>query len=151
MYMHLQASPHIGEVKQIHIYKGPSDKSLFLHTAPPVKSTPPSPQLFHQEDATEKYQFNIFLLWLDSPIWAWASSFRRGFMITSSVITTVIFTTFVCSDFNFSVSCSSDMAFCMTYLQTWRSTQPYVADTWLSFSFLCCWRPTHVTKFSYAA
>jgi hypothetical protein len=24
----------------------------------------------------------IFFLWLDSPIWAWASSFRRGFMVT---------------------------------------------------------------------
>jgi hypothetical protein len=24
----------------------------------------------------------FFFLWLDSPIWAWASSFRRGFMIT---------------------------------------------------------------------
>jgi hypothetical protein len=24
----------------------------------------------------------IFFLWLDSPIWAWASSFRRGFLIT---------------------------------------------------------------------
>ena len=23
-----------------------------------------------------------FFLWLDSPIWAWASSFRQGFMIT---------------------------------------------------------------------
>jgi hypothetical protein len=25
---------------------------------------------------------NLFFLWLDSPIWAWASSFRRGFTIT---------------------------------------------------------------------
>jgi hypothetical protein len=25
---------------------------------------------------------DFFFLWLDSPIWAWASSFRRGFMIT---------------------------------------------------------------------
>jgi hypothetical protein len=24
----------------------------------------------------------LLLLWLDSPIWAWASSFRRGFTIT---------------------------------------------------------------------
>jgi hypothetical protein len=27
-------------------------------------------------------QAYFFFLWLDSPIWAWASSFRRGFMIT---------------------------------------------------------------------
>jgi hypothetical protein len=25
---------------------------------------------------------HFFFLWLDSPIWAWASSFRRGFIIT---------------------------------------------------------------------
>jgi hypothetical protein len=25
---------------------------------------------------------HLFFLWLDSPIWAWASSFRRGFMVT---------------------------------------------------------------------
>jgi hypothetical protein len=25
---------------------------------------------------------NFLFLWLDSPIWAWASSFRRGFIIT---------------------------------------------------------------------
>jgi hypothetical protein len=73
--MHLQAVVrHIGEVKQIHTHKGPSDKTVFLHTAPSVKSTTPSPPLFHQEDATK----NI-----------------------SSVITTVIFTTFVCSAFQF--------------------------------------------------
>jgi hypothetical protein len=28
------------------------------------------------------YPFDRFFLWLDSPIWAWASSFRRGFTIT---------------------------------------------------------------------
>ena len=37
--------PHIGEVKQIHTHKGPSDKSLFLHKAPSGKSTPPSHNL----------------------------------------------------------------------------------------------------------
>jgi hypothetical protein len=30
-----------------------------------------------------------FFLWLDSPIWAWASSFRRGFTITHFRHTTV--------------------------------------------------------------
>jgi hypothetical protein len=59
--MHLQAVvPDIGEVKQIHTHKGPSDKSLFLHTAPSVKSTTPSPPLFNQEDGTEKYQFSNY-------------------------------------------------------------------------------------------
>jgi hypothetical protein len=29
-----------------------------------------------------KIFFFFFFLWLDSPIWAWASSFRRGFMVT---------------------------------------------------------------------
>jgi hypothetical protein len=28
------------------------------------------------------YMYNFFFLWLDSPVWAWASSFRQGFMIT---------------------------------------------------------------------
>jgi hypothetical protein len=28
------------------------------------------------------FPLSLTLLWLDSPIWAWASSFRRGFMIT---------------------------------------------------------------------
>jgi hypothetical protein len=31
----------------------------------------------------------FFFLWLDSPIWAWASSFRRGFTITYFRHTTV--------------------------------------------------------------
>jgi len=35
-----------------------SDKSLFLHKALSTKSTPHSPKLFHQEDATEKRQFS---------------------------------------------------------------------------------------------
>jgi hypothetical protein len=33
--------------------------------------------------------FYFFFLWLDSPIWAWASSFRRGFMVTHIRHTTV--------------------------------------------------------------
>jgi hypothetical protein len=59
-------------VEQIQTHKGTSDNSPFLHKAPYVKSIPPSPPLFHQEDATEKYQFsnysgNIYLqicVWL---------------------------------------------------------------------------------------
>jgi hypothetical protein len=50
--------PRIGETNQMHTHKGTSEKSLFLHKTPCVKSTPPSPTLFHQENVTEKYQFN---------------------------------------------------------------------------------------------
>jgi len=62
--------PHIGEVEQIYTHKGPYYKSLFLHQAPSVKSTPPLHPVFHKGDATEKYQFsnyngNIYLhLWV---------------------------------------------------------------------------------------
>jgi hypothetical protein len=62
---YLQMSPGsssfflIFAVKQIHTL----NKSLFLHKALPVKSTPHSPPLLHQENttaknATEKYQFS---------------------------------------------------------------------------------------------
>jgi len=50
--------PRIGEINQMHTYKGTSKKSLFLHKTPCVKSTAPSPLLLCQEKATEKYQFN---------------------------------------------------------------------------------------------
>ena len=100
--MHLQAAvPHIGEVQQIHTHIGPSDKSLFLHTAPSVKSTTPSPPLFHQEDATDKYQFSNY--------------------------NSYIYLHLCVPLFNFSVSCSSEMQFCTIYLVTCSSTQPYVA------------------------
>jgi len=36
---------HIGKVEQTHTHKCPSDKSLFLHKDPSVKSTPPSPPI----------------------------------------------------------------------------------------------------------
>jgi hypothetical protein len=39
---------------------GASDKYLFLHKATSVKSTPCSPPLINQEDATEKNQFSNF-------------------------------------------------------------------------------------------
>jgi hypothetical protein len=44
-----------GEVKQLHTHKGFQQVSL-----PSVKSVPPSPPLLHQENATEKYQFNNY-------------------------------------------------------------------------------------------
>jgi len=84
-------------------HKGSTDLpiSLFLHSTPSVKFTPPSPQLFHEEDATEIYQssnysFNIYLQWC--------------VML-----------------FNFSVSWYSEIRFGMIYLETWGSTQPFVA------------------------
>ena len=42
-----------------HTYKGPSDKTLFLHKIPSGITTPHSPPLIHQ-DATEKYQFSNY-------------------------------------------------------------------------------------------
>jgi hypothetical protein len=33
--------------------------------------------------------FSFFFLWLDSPIWVWAFSFRRGFMVTHIRHTTI--------------------------------------------------------------
>jgi hypothetical protein len=45
---------------EANTHKGPSYKSLFLHKAPSVTSTPHSLSLFHQEDTTEKYQFCDF-------------------------------------------------------------------------------------------
>jgi hypothetical protein len=58
--------PHIGDVEQLQAHEGPSNKSLFLHKAPSIKSTPPSAPLCHKEDVTEKYLFsndsgNIYL------------------------------------------------------------------------------------------
>ena len=49
---------HIVAVKQIHAQRGSSYMSLLLHTVPSVKSTPTSSQLFHRENAAEKYQFS---------------------------------------------------------------------------------------------
>jgi hypothetical protein len=111
--------PHTGEVKQIHTHKGPS-KSLFLHTAPSVKSTTPSPQLFHQEDATEKYQF---------------CNYNSYIYLYLCVLL-----------FNFSVSYSSEMQLCMIYLETWGSTQPCVALSILDFcSFFFVFGGTHTS------
>jgi len=42
-----------------YICKSPSNKTPFLHKTP-VKSTPCSPLLFHEENATEKYQVSNY-------------------------------------------------------------------------------------------
>jgi hypothetical protein len=113
--------PHIGEVKQIHTHKGPSDKSLFLHTAPSVKSTPPSPLLFHQDNATEKYQFSNY---------------------SSNIYLHLCVPHFQCS-----VSWSSEMLFGVIYLETWGSAQPYVVFLTLKFrSFFFFYSGTHTTS-----
>jgi hypothetical protein len=52
--------PRIGEINLMHTHKGSSDKSLFLHKTPCAKSTTASQPLFHQENSTEKYQFNNY-------------------------------------------------------------------------------------------
>jgi len=43
-----------------YTHKGPHYKSLFLHQAPSVKSTPPSHPIFQQDDAPEKCQFSNY-------------------------------------------------------------------------------------------
>ena len=54
--------------------------------------------------------------------------------------------------FHFSVSWFSVMQFGVIYLKTRGSTQPYVVFSTLIFLlFLCYWRNTHGTEFSYAA
>jgi hypothetical protein len=81
--------------------------SLFLNKSLPVKSTPPSPPLFHQENATEKYQFNK----------------RNGNIYVHLCVPL----------FHLSVSWFSEMQFGVIYLETWGSTQPYVALSTLEF------------------
>ena len=93
--------PYIGEVEQIHTHKVPSDKSLFLHKAPSVKSTPPSPPLFHHEDATENHPFSNYSGNIYLQLWV--------------------------ALFQLSVSRFSEMQFGVKYLETWGSTQPYFA------------------------
>jgi len=86
---------------------GASDKYLFLHKASSVKSTPHSPPLFNQDNATEKNQFSNFngsIYWhLCVPL------------------------------FYFSISWSSEMQFGMIYLETCGGTKCYVAFSTLEF------------------
>jgi hypothetical protein len=84
-----------------HTHKGPPDKSLFLHNTPSVRSTVPSPLLFHQEDATEKYQFSNY----------------NGHIYLQLCVPL----------FHFRVSWFPEMQFGVIYFKTWGSTQPYVA------------------------
>jgi hypothetical protein len=81
--------------------------SLFSFMNPFVKSMPPSPPLFHQENSNENCNFtnnsgNIYI-YLCAPL------------------------------SHFSVSWPSEMQFCAISLRTWDSTQPYVAFWALEF------------------
>jgi hypothetical protein len=90
-----------------YTHRVPSNKSLFLHKAPSVKSTPPSPPLFHHKDATEKYPFSNYSGNIYLELWV--------------------------ALFQLSVSRFSEMQFGVKYLETWVSTQPYFA--FLTFAF----------------
>jgi hypothetical protein len=94
-------------MKQIHTHEGPSDKSIVLHKAHPVKSTPPSPPLFHQGNGTEKYPF---------------STYSGNIYVHLCV-----------PPFQFSVSWFSEMQFGVIYLASWDTIQPYVAFSTLEF------------------
>ena len=78
-----------------------------LHEAFSVKSTPHSPRLFHQEDATDKYQFSHF-----------NASIYWHLCVTL---------------FNFRGRWSSEMQFDVIHLETWGGTQPYVAFSTLEY------------------
>jgi hypothetical protein len=91
-------------------------QALLPSYSPFCKIHNPFTPLLHQENATEKYQFSYIYLHLCVPI------------------------------FNFSVSCSSEMQFCMIYLETWDSTQPYVAFSTLDYrSFFFVFGGTHTS------
>jgi len=91
----------------IYLTHRPSEKSLFLHKAPSVKSTPHSPPLFHQEDAPEQFQF---------------SNFNGSIYWQLCVLL-----------FHFSVSWFPHMQFGVMYLKTQDGTQPYVAFSIFKF------------------
>ena len=109
--------PHIGEVKQIHTHKVPSDKSLFLHKALPAKSTPPSSPLFHQEHATEKYQF--------------------------SNCNGNVYVHFCVPPFHFSVSWSSEMQFGVIYLESGVARNSMLYSRYLNFVLVSLFLAEH--------
>jgi hypothetical protein len=92
-----------------HTHVGRSNKFLFLHKPSSVKSTPHSPLLFHQEDATEKYKFRDF--------------------------TGSIYWHLCVPLFHFSAIWYSEMQFGVIYLETWGGTQLRIAFSTLAFHF----------------
>jgi hypothetical protein len=120
--------PHIGKVKQIQTHKGPSNKSVFLHKAPSVKSAPPSPVLFH---------------------------FIKK-MLLKNVISVISMAAFnVTCMFCFSILVSFDPQKCSLELYTskkgWHTNLCCILGTWILFLFLCFWQNTHSAEFSYIA
>jgi hypothetical protein len=104
----------------------PSNRSLLLHKTPSVKSTPPSPP-FHQEYAVANYQCSYY---------------------SGNIYYNCVF----CFSSLFIVSWFTEMQCDVIYLETWVSTQPYVVfDTCILLWFLCFWRNTRGTEFSYIA
>jgi hypothetical protein len=90
-----------------HTHISLSDKSLFLHETPCVKSTLHCPQLVHQEDTTKEYLVSNFcgsIYWLLCVLLL-----------------------------HLSVHWSSEMQFGMIYLETWGDPQVYVAFSTLEF------------------
>ena len=109
-------------MEQIHTHiKCLSTSLCSLHTAPSVKSTPPSPPLFHHEDVTEKYPFSNYSGNIYLQLWV--------------------------ALFQCSVSRFSEIEFGVIYLETWGSTQPYFA--FLTLLFLGFWWITHGPEISY--
>ena len=104
-------------------HTGPSNRSLLLHEAPSVKSTPLSPP-FHEEYATANYQ---------------CSNYSGNIYLQLCVLL-----------LQFIVSWFTEMQCDVMYLETWGSTQPYVAfDTCILFLFSYCFWNTCGTEFSY--
>ena len=95
-------------MEQIHTHKVPHYKSLFLHQAPSVKSTPPSHPIFQQDDAPEKCQF---------------SNYNGNIYLHLCVLL-------------LHVSCFSEIRFGVIHLEAWSSTDTYVA--FLTFVFCSC-------------
>ena len=91
-----------------------SDKSLFLHKAPSVKSTPP---LFHHKDATGKYPFSNYSGNIYLELWV--------------------------ALFQLSVNRFSEMQFGVKYLETWGGTQPYFAFLTLAFVLISWFLADH--------
>ena len=96
----------------------PIQQVSLLHKACSIKSTPPSPLLFHHEDATEKYMFSNYIgniyLELCVPL------------------------------FHFSVSWFSEMQFGVIYLKTWGSTQPMWHSWHLFFVLVALFLAEHI-------
>jgi len=84
-----------------HTHKGPSDKSLFFHKVSTAKPTPPTPPLFHQENATVKYQFSNYngnIYWhLCFPLFhfsvSWCTSTQYSTWQTQHLVTLIMIQT----------------------------------------------------------